>query len=269
MASLAAINVVALVGALPGLVCLDPAAASGPVIGSSSADMFWCTSQQSFCTQTNVTRYIPNGTPVRLLCWVDDRAPFPNSSPRWFYAFLRNGQEGYLWAPQVANQVPTPSCGAVNWLNVSNWAIGHVGTTQANSTDVRALPYGNSAWAIPADPSGASHWWSGNCAIFAYIGWREAGGDVMHTGPTAQAIARSYPLSQGRPPRGALIFFSLNNPSGPGHVGLSLGNWQFVGTTGFGDHPAQSPVAISNVNSGLGYLGWVYPGPLTATPNPY
>src|SRR5205085_12513939 len=83
------------------------ARASGrPYVGTSSADMFWCTSVQPFCTQNTVTSGIPQGTSLAMVCWLDDRAPFPGSSPRWFYSYLDNGQEGYLWAPQVANQTP-------------------------------------------------------------------------------------------------------------------------------------------------------------------
>jgi hypothetical protein len=236
------------------------AAAGSSYISTQSADMFWCTSTQPFCVQNTVTRGIPQNTPVQMVCWRDDRDPFnTNGKSRWFYSLLGNGQEGYLWSAQVGGQTTTPPCSDFNWVNVSDFGIGHIGTTRASDSEARF--FSNADWAIPADSSGAGHWWSDNCAKFAWLAWHIAGGSDMHTGPTAQQISRTYSLAGGRPPRGALVFFSLNNSSGPGHVGVSLGNWQFVGTTGLGTDPANSPVAVRGVlDSGLGYLGWVYPG---------
>ena len=57
------------------------AAASGrPYIGTSSADMFWCTSAQDLCANRPFA-HIGVGTPLTMVCWIDDRAPFPGSSP--------------------------------------------------------------------------------------------------------------------------------------------------------------------------------------------
>jgi hypothetical protein len=103
---------------------------------------------------------------MRMVCWRDDRQPFPGSSPRWFYAVLDNGQEGFVWEPQVARQVNTPRCSTVNWLNVSDWAIGRMGSTQLWSSQADG----------PSRPDNQGSYWSGFCPAFASNAWKVAGG---------------------------------------------------------------------------------------------
>ncbi len=197
--------------------------------------MFWCTSTQAFCMQNTVTQGIAQGTPLKMVCWLDDRAPFPGSSGRWFYSYLDNGQEGYLWAPQVGNQTPnTPNCNTINWIQVSNWAIGRIGQTQTNLT-----------------PSG---WWAGYCATFAYWAWNAqmvSGNAIdMYHYYAARGLVQT-----SRPPRGALVFWNISPPYG--HVAISLGNWKAVGTQGFNNSEG---VAVYGVLSRFSnYLGWAMP----------
>jgi hypothetical protein len=224
--------------------------------------MFWCTSTQSMCTSQTVTRAIPYGTPLRMVCWRDDRAPFPNSSPRWFYSVLDNGQEGYLWAPQVGDQVATPNCATVNWLNVSDWAIGRDNGSYAQ-------------WrSEPLDghfvPGRTDRYWSGWCLAFAADAWSMAGGAPDSAVGYASAIAmwNDY-AAQGRidnmhrPPRGAMVFFNWTTN---GHVGISLGNWRMVSTQG--DYPAALPIYDSSFSPQMsGYLGWLMPVPASIPQN--
>ncbi len=222
--------------------------------------MFWCTSVQDFCTSNTVTRGIPYKTELKMACWRDDRRPFPNSSPRWFYAYLDNGQEGWLWSEQVGGQVSTPSCNTINWINVSDFAIGHLGTVRASLAE-RLL------W------SGWDGYWSGDCPKFTQLAWLPFGGHVRagSTG-TAYDIYKIYRdnvgMPKSRPPRGALVFWGPTPGNSAGHIAISLGNWMAVGTTGL--DPQRTPVAAYGIIDGShpNYLGWVMPQAPTVPPNP-
>lgn len=220
-----------------------------PYVSTSSADMFWCTSTQSICANQTVTT-VPGGTPMTMVCWRDDRQPFPSSSPRWFYVFLDNGQEGYLWAPQVADQTPnTPNCNTVNWINVADWAIGRIGLTQWRSAEADG----------PVAPTRSGNYWSGYCQTFASNAWRVAGGGDPLPGGSATAEWNNY-AAQGRvdpghrPPRGAMVYWNIG---AYGHVAISLGNWRVIGTQG--DQPQILPIADSGVSSYANFRGWTMP----------
>lgn len=233
-------------------------AASRPYISSASADMFWCTSNQSLCTTQTVTRNIPYRTPLRMVCWRDDRDPFnPNGRSRWFYSVLDNGQEGYLWSAQVGGQTlqaPTPACNTVNWINVSDWVIG-----RDNGTVTR---WRSTALDGPFVPNRPGNYWSGWCLAFSADAWYMAGGAPTSalSAPTAKSLWNSYASrgqvdTQHRPPRGAMVFF---NWTSSGHVAISLGNWRVVSTQG--DAPQTLPIYdFSFGPSTPGYLGWVMP----------
>ena len=190
---------------------------------------------------------------MTMVCWRDDRQPFPNSSPRWFYVFLDNGQEGYVWSPQIANQTPNmPNCSTVNWINVSDWAIGRLGLQQWRSTQAD----GPRPWSQQDNPN---NWWAGYCLGFAANAWTMAGGGMQ--GPTFSTAnqAWSWYAMQGRanqsgsrPPRGALIFW---NNSQTGHVAISLGNWQAIGTW----QAAPDPIMRYRTSAVTNFSGWVMP----------
>jgi hypothetical protein len=232
-----------------------PAEAAGrPYVGTSSADMFWCTSVQRLCANEPFAR-IAQGTPLKMVCWVDDRAPFTGASRRWFYSLLDNGQEGYLWAPQVANQTPnTPRCDSVNWLNTANWAIGHLGQTTGSSTE--AAQFTAADWA--PGPVGE---WSGDCPKFTFLAWgkQTLRGNAIDLFRQYRSLGRVHP---GRPPRGALVFWNRTNL---GHVAISIGNWQAIGTQGVDNQ--RLPIARYGVNT-PDYLGWTMPVTPTVPQNP-
>jgi hypothetical protein len=60
--------------------------------------------------------YLPNGSPIAMLCWQDGSRPYgDSSSPRWLWGreldgSPRPGTEGWMWAPLVENQADTPRC---------------------------------------------------------------------------------------------------------------------------------------------------------------
>jgi hypothetical protein len=191
-----------------------------------------------------------------MVCWVDDRAPWgPGTPNRWFYSILDNGQEGYLWSLQVANQATnTPRCSTVNWLNVSNWAIGHIGLKQPLASDGKTTPTG---------------FWSGFCLTFAGAAWKPWGGLGVATNANSypnnvwdQYAARRMTHVGTRPPRGALVFWGGN----PWHIAISLGNWEAVGTRGSAG--GREPISHYNINGIANYTGWVMPQPTTSQPNP-
>jgi hypothetical protein len=227
-----------------------------PTIWTSSADLFWCTSTQDLC-QNHPLAHISQGTPLKMVCWVDDRGM------RWFYSYLDNGQEGYFWSAQVANQTPnTRSCNGINWLQSASFAIGHLGQTAP----------------LPGDgPNPQPSTWYGNCLLFAYDAWRSAG-----TVPAAPTTSNTYPgdvwswylthqrssvhlESDGvtRPPRGAMVFWSNPDPHF-WHVAISIGNWQAIGT-----YHAGSPNNVSQYGVlTAGYTGWIMPATPTIPQNP-
>jgi hypothetical protein len=252
------------VALLIGLASWSPAQAAThtrPYISTASADMFWCTSKQDLCTTQTVTRNIPKDTEPHMVCWRDDRNPFdPNGTGRWFYSWLDNGQEGYLWSAQVAGQVPTPNCSNINWIRVADWAIGRDnGSYKAwrskeqdgpNSPDYRAGGY----------------YWSGFCLMFARDDWNMAGNVPMASLPAGSAIKawNTYKANgqvdvTRRPPRGAMVFFQGGSWDPTlGHVGISLGNWRVVSTDG-GYWDTLPIHHFSHSNTTPGYLGWVMP----------
>jgi hypothetical protein len=245
---------VLIVVAAMGTVAPSSAQANGrPYVWTSAADLFWCTSVQSLCANQAITT-VPGGTSATMVCWRDDRQPFPNSSSRWFYVFLDNGQEGYLWSEQVRNQTPnTPNCNTINWINVSDWAIGRIGLTHWRSANQDG----------PYAPGRSGHYWSGWCLTFASDAWAVAGGGNLLGGATANDAWSLY-AGQGRvdtahrPPRGAMVFWNVGSF---GHVAISIGNWKVVGTRG--DEPQTLPIADYGVDpsgQSLGtYRGWVMP----------
>lgn len=126
--------------------------------------------------------------------------------------------------------------------NAANWAI-----SEKNSP--------NPAW---SDHFG--HYWSGWCEQFAE---QAEGFQFRFSSALADYQAA---LNAGRihtdtsPPVGALVFYS--GGGGAGHVAVSIGNGQEIGTLGYvGDHYPVSQYAVvgSPQLSGNPYLGWALP----------
>ena len=195
-----------------------------------------------------------------MLCYKNDRRPFgASSSDRWFYGWLDNGVEGYIWADQIANQARVPSCSAYGAPLAADWALGQLG--------VAYVPGGT-----------PSNYWSGYCALFVYDSWLSYGNSPFMA-PTAYqwytkyATVPALPGSTGvngrtRPPRGAYVWFGQTAGNAAAHVGLSLGNWQMVTTQGFdGD---TKPVTVRGILdfekvTGARYLGWSWPNAQAAS----
>lgn len=253
----AAIAGVVLISVLGVVSPLNTSAAGRPFVWTSSADMFWCTSSQTLCTSTTVTT-IPRNTPLKMVCWRDDRNVWGGSgTSRWFYALLDNGQEGFVWSDQIASQTPnTPSCNGINWIQVSDFAIGHMGQTHASSSE--SASFSAAGWR--PGPVGE---WQGDCIKFAYLAW----GKQTLIG-NAIAVYRSYRdrgmVHPGRPPRGAMVFWNRTNL---GHVAISIGNWQAVGTQGLDNQVPIKAIDRYAVNTS-DYLGWVMPVTPAVPQNP-
>jgi surface antigen len=137
---------------------------------------------------------------------------------------------------------------------VSDWAIGRIGLTQWRSAQADG----------PSAPQNAGHYWSGWCLAFASNDWKVAGGDGMVSASSANDAWYTF-LGQGRantsgsrPPRGALVFWDTGTY---GHVAISLGNWQAVGTRGYdGDTQPISNYGVDPTGHSLGtFRGWVMP----------
>jgi len=224
-----------------------------PTVTYPSADMFWCTTDgNAFCTQTKITT-VAGGTAMTMFCYKDDRRPFgPQSSNRWFYVWLDNGVEGYMWAPQVANQATVKPCSAYGITLATDWALARLNTTGPAPT-----------------PTGG---WSGYCATFVYDAWEPYGNSITIKSPYdaitwygQYGAPGNHPgvAGRSRPPRGALVWFAASSVNGyEGHVGLSIGNWQMVSTQGMTG--AKLPITTRSIlsyesTSGSRYLGWSMP----------
>lgn len=100
--------------------------------------------------------------------------------------------------------------------------------------------------------------WSGKCETFVEMAYGTSG-KYYSAALDYQAQlnqGRMHPATDLNPPAGALAFYAYGSD---GHVALSIGGGQIVGT--FGGDGAAKPVGQSGVSSaarGLTYLGWAY-----------
>lgn len=219
---------------------------SGPYMAAAAA-VYWCTSLAPLC---NASLSLPAGTGVRMACWRDD-AQYTGryASPRWFYV-IGGGVEGYVHSSFVERQSRVPNCNNVNWIRASDWALAHFGQTYASPFET--AQFTNQDWA-PGPPGE----WQGDFVKFVDLAWLYAGVQI----PKANAIGiyRAYQklnmVHLGPAPRGALVFFNLTSY---GHVAVSLGNGQSIGTYGMDN---QRPIQATGwrAASGSSYLGWVMP----------
>jgi hypothetical protein len=243
----------ALVGVLGGFLLVAPGRALAVSYPSTfvGGPVYWCTSTQAFC-MSPLANPAP-AQPVAMRCYWDDRGI------RWFYAFLQNGQEGFVDSKLVSRQVVTPMCGSVNWLGVTGWSIARIGQAQWLSGDGPHRP--------PYRTIGGStgNWWEGYCLSFAGDAWYPWGG--FQTGQYPNNVwdyynARGLAHVGGRPPRGALVFWGT---APQWHIAISLGNWMAVGTLGVDGMVPIRRTAAYNINSIVNYTGWVMP-PQAAAP---
>ncbi len=209
--------------------------------------MYWCTSMSFGYCATPFAAANPGS--AHMVCYRDG----PDNGARWFFVFMPNGSEGFVYSNDVVNQTSTPNCATVNWVKATDFAYTHLGQV---SDFADSYP-------------GWDHYWSGACVVFVAIAW---GGNVIpQLGPNSTAYSQW--LNYNRlgaattektyaPPRGAVVFFVLLPVTLVGHIAVSLGNWQFIGTTGLTG--AGTATNAQDIRSTSGYLGWVFPTTPTA-----
>jgi exopolysaccharide biosynthesis protein len=97
-------------------------------------------------------------------------------------------------------------------------------------------------------------WWSGWCEAFVEGAY---GNRFWHRSAMQHYVARrnAGQIRGGVPPRGALVFWTAGGNDG--HVAISVGNGQVVGTQGWSYQ--RLPVFRTSYTYFSGYLGWAMP----------
>jgi peptidoglycan hydrolase-like protein with peptidoglycan-binding domain len=130
----------------------------------------------------------------------------------------------------------------------------------------QAIAYANGPPLNPNADSGGV--WYGWCLGLVNQAFRSAGrvlpGLQVETAKAAQDAYASRIQTSGTPPRGALVFFDWVQPGSngfaPGHIGISLGDGRFIGTTDGGAPTGVFPVQSYWIVGSLAeYKGWAYP----------
>ena len=190
---------------------------------------------------------------VHMVCW-QDAVGITGKQNRWFYIQAPDGVEGFVHAAAVSNQIITPYCSKISWMNTTAWALNQDGQTviPTTATDGTNLKY-----------------WSSSSWLFAYDAWKLGGGHTpVHSAATAQQTWNLYKENgawspaASAPPRGALVFFSYHNT---GRVAVALGNgWVEIAKGADGldgtDDSRILPVTHMTIDQvGLTELGYVPP----------
>ena len=138
------------------------------------------------------------------------------------------------------------------WSWYCHWNI----TAQMQAAATWAMSEKNSP--NPAWSDHYGHYWSGYCEQFAE---QAEGFQFRYASAMAdyQAQANAGRIhTDTSPPVGALVFYG--GAGGAGHVAVSLGNGQEIGTLGFvGDRIPVSQYAVIGFLSSNPYLGWAEP----------
>lgn len=230
---------------------------TGPsrIVNSKSAPLDWCPGGAAICQDSAKLATLAANTSVTMACWVDSRTPAGYSTPRWFYV-TAGGNQGFVKAELVANQNPSsPSCldngsqtrraVAASLQATAATEIYQTYPTATDKSNAKSA-YGFSDWGSKVD-------WSGDCVMFTGLAWWRSG-QKIHSGANAAAIARTYTLHSGTPPRGAAAFWNWGSV---GHVAISLGNGMVVTTRGLdGALQTTTHATMATVGSDKTYLGW-------------
>jgi cell wall-associated NlpC family hydrolase len=194
-----------------------------------------------------------------MVCWYDDHLTAGRIT-RWFWMRFA-GTEGFVHSGSVprAEQVPTPNCGAGSASQrgpaAADFAMKRRWQTYATDADHQLLAQlgGDGGW--NPGPYGE---WAGDCLRFAWFAWA-ANGVAPLRGANAKQVGDMYAsrLQGGEPPVGALVFY--DGVGGLGHVAISMGRGQVVGTTGTDNQPGKRIFLTPYLRPGLPYRGWVYP----------
>jgi hypothetical protein len=143
-------------------------------------------------------------------------------------------------------------------------STGSATSTSSATTSATSIPGAEKAIAYAENPginpnTGTNDWayWCLALVNQAYGG----GTNGMLRAETATGAFNNYQnagriQTEGTPPRGALVFFDYQGKDGVdyGHVGISLGDGTYIGTTTDGTNTGVRPI-----NGNLPYKGWAVP----------
>ena len=248
-------------------------------INANNVPLDWCPGNASICQDSSHDGpLLTAGTVVTMQCWTKGR---PNSvSPLWFYVTL-SGRQGFVKAEYVNNQwLTSPYCGnnANSVQKEVNASLTATGTVRFGVSHPAALSDRQTMAAVPfSKPNNTSpagwgpyYGWAGDCISYAVVSWHSSGVNI-YPHPIGNAISTyNYYHSRGlthpaslKPPRGALVFWNaVNGRTNYGHVMVSLGDGEVVGTRGW-DSQYTLPThatTVSAINASLGTsIGWFEP----------
>lgn len=232
----------------------------GLVILSLTAVIYWRTDRyESVVTYTNDEVLCAGGTDlcqtvsasvqghVHMVCW-QDAISFGGTKNRWFYIQAPDGSEGFVHASAISQQIITPYCSKISWMNATAWALNQDGqmAIQPNAKSGNDVTY-----------------WSSSSWLFAYDAWKLGGGHTpVHSAATAQQTWEMYKANgawhaaSNMPPRGSLVFFADGSI---GCVGVSLGNGWVEMAQGTDEAQLLPVTHMTIAQVGLTQVGYVPP----------
>jgi surface antigen len=195
-------------------------------------------------TSAKRIRILREGTPLRVVCQL--RGSNVRGSTMW--NFVDSPVRGYV--SDFFTSTPSfnrPSAG----LPACN-----SGTAPASGREGRAVQYAVAEKNSP-DPTWSDvdrRPWSGMCQLFVERAFGTSGrfGSAMNHYWAHRNADRIH--TDANPPAGALVFWSSD--SSYGHVAISVGGGQVIGTVGYNGQ--RLPVSQYPIGHIRGYLGWAY-----------
>ncbi|HZM77677.1 MAG TPA: hypothetical protein VFC19_18325 [Candidatus Limnocylindrales bacterium] len=182
------------------------------------------------------------------------------SGPRLEYVSIAERQRG----DRVALQCHTSGeevGGSRNWFQIANGGFVPEAFIEKDGTTPECDYAGTAPRPNPRTKDEAIDWqfrrlgstaWEGLCLAFqrASFGWGSSGWDTAERG--GDWIANNgFMHTTGVPPRGALVWY--HNSSGTGHVVVSIGGGDIIGTS------VNGKVGVAGFRYHEGYRGWSVP----------
>lgn len=141
---------------------------------------------------------------------------------------------------------------------------GAVMATPASADDAAKIDTAVN-WAVARN---GQHVYDGLCLSFVYDAYADAGVNIGSGYGNAIGYwnAHSGHQSGENPPKGALVFWDVNQYNSDGHVALSLGNGMVISTYERSNHNVHTFAISDRNNAGYRstYLGWMMPPGITA-----